>query len=419
MYQTRTLSNGIRVIAENVDYVHSVSIGLFVHSGSAHEPENIAGISHFIEHMLFKGTTNRTAKDIAAAIDNVGGHINAFTTKEYTCYYIKLLDTHFGIGVDILSDMLKNSKFLENDVDLERKVIGEEIGMYEDSPEDLVHDMIAQCAWGDKGIGRSIIGTHQTLSTIDSAVLKGYLNKNYTPSNIVIGVAGNFDESIFDMLEEKFSGINGTDEKRQKHTYPFRKNFLIKNKDTEQVHLCIAFEGFKAQDEELYPFLAFNNTFGNGMSSAMFQSIREEKGLVYSIYSYSTSIADTGMFVIYAGTNPENLKEVTKLIFKEIDNALESTIDQNALYSAKEQLKGNYILGLESISSRMQSIGRAKLLFDKVKTPEEILTKIEQITPERVSKAVNRVFNKEKMCLAAIGNLDVNDHSWFSEYFDN
>ena len=407
MFKRTILDNGIRVVCEKIPYVRSVSVGVWVGTGSRNENTNNNGVSHFIEHMMFKGTEKRSAKEIAESIDNIGGQLNAFTGKECTCYYTKTLDTHFDTAIEVLSDMLFHSKFAKKDIDIERKVILEEIGMYEDSPEELVHDILSETVWDGDPLGYPILGTQKCLKDMDRNIINEYIHKNYIPSNSVISIAGNFDdEKLMDSVSTYFSQWKAKD----RGTEPFKKaefisDVKIKEKDTEQVHLCIGFDGLEHGSDQLYTLLAINNIFGGGMSSRLFQKIREEKGLVYSIYSYPSSYKNAGLFTIYAGMNPEQITKVTNMIMDEIKILKKSGFKKEDLEKSKEQLKGNYILGLESTSSRMNSIGKSELMLGRIFTPEEVLEKIDQITMESVSEVINKVFNLDKISFTAVGNI--------------
>ncbi|HOM02895.1 MAG TPA: pitrilysin family protein [Acetivibrio sp.] len=407
MYKRIKLENGVRIVCENIPYLRSVSIGIWVGTGSRNESLSNNGISHFIEHMLFKGTDNRSAREIADSIDSIGGQLNAFTGKECTCYYTKTLDSHADIALDVLSDMFFNSRFDEKDIDIEKKVIMEEIGMYEDSPEELVHDILSETVWEDNSLGFPILGTRETLFGINKDKIKAYMKDRYFPQNTVIAVAGNFKEDkIIDTIKQKFggwndSGKNGKDIKNAE----FKVNSKIKVKDTEQIHICLGFEGIPHGSDELYPLLAVNNVLGGGMSSRMFQKIREEKGLVYSIYSYPSSYRNAGLFTIYAGMNAEHLERVVDLIVKEIKILLKEGLSKDELEKSKEQLKGNYILGLESTSSRMNSIGKSEVLMDNIYTPDEILKKIDAVNLESVEQIIKRIFRLDRMSFSIVGNI--------------
>lgn len=407
MLKKFVLKNGVRVVCEYIPYVRSVTLGIWVKTGSRNENVRNNGVSHFIEHMLFKGTDKRSAAEIAESIDNIGGQLNAFTGKECTCYYAKTLDEHLDIAMDVLSDMLTNSTFTKKDIALEKRVILEEIGMYEDSPEELVHDILSETVWDGSAIGYPILGTAKSLRGINQETIKEYMKDRYTPGNMVISVAGNFDESkLEDMLETYFnSGIPGDETENNVENVDFRPEVKVREKDTEQVHICIGFEGIKNGDDALYPLLAVNNIFGGGMSSRLFQKIREKKGLVYSIYSYPTIYNDAGLFTIYAGMKPENLNEVTKLIYDEVRVLLKKGIAKQEFEKSREQLKGSYILGLESTSSRMSSIGKSELLLGRIYTQEEILGKIEKITMDGMNQIIRSIFNLDKVGISVVGKV--------------
>ena len=406
MYKTYELPNGLKIICEHIGYVHSVSVGIFVKNGSRNEPREAAGISHFIEHMLFKGTETRSALDIAEEIDTVGGNLNAYTTKEYTCFYAKMLDENLDTALDVLADMILHPKLEESDIALEKNVVYEEIAMYEDSPEDMVHELIMEAAWGtESGLGASTLGTKETLSAMDAQTLRAYMDKWYTPDNCVVAVAGNFGDDIFQRMERYFGAWKGAVRQALNYCEQYRPGCILRKKEIEQVHFCIGFPAYPSEDTRNYPALAFNNVFGAGMSSALFQKVREQRGLVYSIFSYMASYIDTGMFVISASMKPENLEEVMGLVYEEIEAAKRTPLDEKAMYKAKQQLKGNYILGLENVSSRMQSIGRSKLLLDKVRTPEEILARVSAIDQSNTFASTNEIFDFGQMSACAIGNL--------------
>lgn len=411
MYRKTTLNNGVRIVCEKIPYVRSTSIGIWVGTGSRNENKNNNGISHFIEHMLFKGTEKRSAKEIAETIDGIGGQLNAFTGKECTCYYAKTLDTHIDIAVEVLADMFFNSRFAKKDMDVEKCVITEEINMYEDSPEELVHDLLSETVWDGNPLGYPILGTHKCLSEISRGMIKEYIYKNYTPLNSVIAVAGNYDDDkLVEILSKYFSGWRSDAGAAADYpTVEFNgRKIKVKKKDTEQVHICMGFKGIPHGDDDLYSLLAVNNIFGGGMSSRLFQNIREEKGLVYSIYSYPSSYKNAGLFAVYAGMNPEHLEKVVSLVLEEIKKLVKQGLSKEELAKSKEQLKGNYILGLESTSSRMNSIGKSELLLGYINTPEEIIRKIDAITQERVEKVINDVFDVDKLSVSMVGNVKEN-----------
>lgn len=407
MFKRITLDNGLRIVCEKIPHVRSVSIGIWVGTGSRSENTINNGVSHFIEHMLFKGTEKRSAKDIAESIDSIGGQLNAFTGKECTCYYAKTLDTHLDIAFDVLSDMFFNSKFNKKDIDVERKVVLEEIGMYEDSPEELVHDILSETVWEGDSLGFSILGNNDCLQSINASTIREYMDANYLPEKTVIAIAGNFDEEMFtDLVKEKFNNWKAVKSTGNKYeNSKFKIGSKIKEKDTEQAHVCLGFEGIEHGNDDLYALLSVNNVLGGGMSSRLFQKIREERGLVYSIYSYPSSYANAGLFTIYAGMNPEQLESVMELTNLEIKKLVKSGISQDELMKSKEQLKGSFILGLESTSSRMNSIGKSEILLGKISTPDEILKKIDDVNINKVNEVIERIFKYNKMSFSAVGSI--------------
>lgn len=405
MYKTHTLSNGLTIIGEEIPYLKSITLGVWVNAGSRIENEELGGISHFIEHMLFKGTKNRTSKEIASTIDNLGGQINAFTSKECTCYYVKLLDEHIDIGIDILSDMFLNPLFDEKDIDKERQVIIEELKMYEDSPEDLVYDLLMEGIYKTDALGMNIIGTEESLYNMNRNTIKDYFNKYYVTSNSVISISGNFKfEEMVKLIESKFKDL-AMGNVDIKITEPeFHPCFIARNKDTEQVNLAISLKAIPLEcREDAYALSIINNIFGGSISSRLFQNIRENKGLVYSIYSAPSLYRKSGELGIYASMSNENLKKVYNLVLEEIDNLRQNHLTDKEIKESKEQLKGSYILGLESTSSRMMSIGKAMVLTKKVKNPNDIIESINNIDKARIDLIIDKVFNRENIGVCIVG----------------
>lgn len=405
MYKTHTLSNGLTIIGEEIPYLKSITLGVWVNAGSRIENEELGGISHFIEHMLFKGTKNRTSKEIASTIDNLGGQINAFTSKECTCYYVKLLDEHIDIGIDILSDMFLNPLFDEKDIDKERQVIIEELKMYEDSPEDLVYDLLMEGIYKTDALGMNIIGTEESLYNMNRNTIKDYFNKYYVASNSVISISGNFKfEEMVKLIESKFKDL-AMGNVDIKITEPeFHPCFITRNKDTEQVNLAISLKAIPLEyREDAYALSIINNIFGGSISSRLFQNIRENKGLVYSIYSAPSLYRKSGELGIYASMSNENLKKVYNLVLEEIDNLRQNHLTDKEIKESKEQLKGSYILGLESTSSRMMSIGKAMVLTKKVKNPNDIIESINNIDKARIDLIIDKVFNRENIGVCIVG----------------
>ena len=414
MYLKDELNNGIRVVMEKIPYVNSVSVGILINNGSAREDKHLNGVSHFIEHMLFKGTTNRTSKGLMELIDNIGGQINAFTGTEYTCFYVKVLDNHLPIAVEVLSDMLNNSKFDYEDIEKEKGVIYEEIKMYLDSPEDIVYDLLSEIMFEDTSLALPILGSYETVGSLNRESILEYFNQHYTWENIVISIAGNFDpKDTMKILNESFykSHINGN----QNNNYlndnvpNFSQKLYGQLKDTEQLNFCLGMEGVKRGSDDLYPLLVMNNIFGGSMSSRLFQKIREEKGLVYSVYSHPTSFQDIGTFTIYAGLSVEQVVNVAKLINENVEYIKTNLITKDELEKSKEQLKGNYILGMEGTFSRMFDIGKSELLLGRILPPEEILDKIDMVSMEDIERVVLNIFNKDKYNIAYVGKVPNNE----------
>lgn len=405
MYKKHVLDNGLTIIGEEIPYLKSITLGLWVNAGSRIENEQNNGVSHFIEHMLFKGTKNRTSKQLASEIDNLGGQINAFTSKECTCYYVKLLDSHINIGIDVLSDMLLNSLFDENDIDKERSVILEELKMYEDSPEDLVYDLLTEGIYKNDSLGMNIVGTVESLQNLNREVLLDYFEKYYVPNNSVISISGNFKfEEMVEILEAKFKDWKPKEVSVNVEPAEFKSCYIARNKDTEQVNLAMSLEAIPVEDnEEVYALAIINTVFGGSISSKLFQKIREEKGLVYSIYSSQSLYRKCGELGIFASMSNENLEEVYESIIEEIKDLKENYLTEKEIRESKEQLKGSFMLGLESTSSRMMSIGKAMLLNKRVKTTEEILSYIDNVDEETIKRVIDKIFNLDKLGVCIVG----------------
>ncbi len=407
MIQVAELANGIKVLMENIPHVRSVAIGVWVDIGSRDESNELAGISHFIEHLMFKGTEKRTAKDIAEALDAVGGQLNAFTTKEYTCYYARVLDEHFLLGVDLLGDMLLNSRFDQADIDRERNVIVEEIKMYEDAPDELVHDVIASTIWQSHPLGRPISGYEKTVQRLSREQLLSFYHKYYSPGNMVISVAGSFDnQNVINALNDTFGKLTGT-KKERLYTLPEPACQVgCRAKENEQVHICLGTQGLALDDKKIYILQIINTILGGGLSSRLFQEIREQRGLVYSIYSYHSSYHDSGLFCIYTGLSKQNVRSTLELIFKEIYNIQSNGVSAAELQRVKDQLKGNLLLSLESISTRMSRLGKSQLYLGKVVSPDEIVSRIMEVSDIDIKDMAKTLLKPENFCMASVGPWD-------------
>ena len=404
MISVHTLQNGLRVVMESIPFVRSVSFGIWVRNGSRNETPEVNGISHFIEHMMFKGTEKRTAMQIADTMDAVGGQLNAFTSKEYTCYFTRTLDTHFDVALDVLQDMFFFSKFDVAEIEKERNVILEEINMYEDTPEDLAVDLLQYRTYPDSSLGMAILGTPETISGFTGNDFRSFIKERYRPGNIVIAVAGNIIESE---VLEKITAVFGhfVDKSSTEADTPtaYSPGFSLRDKDIEQVHLCLGLPGLPTGIDESYALAAVNTILGGGMSSRLFQKIREEHGLAYSVYSYNASYYDTGIFLVYAALNPAQVCDVLRLVAGEIRGMFTERITDEELSKAKEQLKSNFLLSLENAASRMNSIGRTLLMLDKVITPDELVSKIDAITLDAFYAVCDRIFRLDQMSLSLVG----------------
>jgi len=403
MYNLFKLNNGVKVVLESIDYVNSVTVGIWIKNGSRNENKYNNGISHFIEHMLFKGTKTRTAKDIVECIEDVGGQLNAFTGKEATCFYIKILDTHLELALDILSDMLFNSLFLEEDIEKEKKVIIEEIKMNIDNPEDMLMDLYSKAAYGEDSLSLPILGEIETVKSFNRHSILEYINNIYTPESTVISISGKVESSSIEKIIDRYFGhwnnanSNNSPIQALSYSYPLiNKSHLFLNKQIEQLHINLGMNGLVLGDENIYALMLLNTYFGGGASSILFQKIREELGMCYTIYSYISSYVNSGTLNIYTSMNPKSSIKAIKYIKNELENFKVSNLlkEKDKVSKLKEQLKGNFILGLESTSSRMFRNGRIALFFDKIIPPEEILNKIDQVDIDQLKHVMDNTFSK-------------------------
>lgn len=394
MIERHTSKNGLRIVLESIPAVRSVTIGIWILTGSRNETEVNNGISHFLEHMFFKGTDTRSAQDIAEAFDSIGGQVNAFTSKEYTCFYARVLDTHKEYALEILADMFFNSSFDEEEMEREKKVVFEEIKMYEDTPDDIVHDLLAEASYGNHPLGYPILGTEDHLNTFTPETLRNYIKEQYTPENVVVSIAGNVDSSFIRSVEGYFGSFQ-SDHKRASIIKPtFLTNNIEKNKDTEQAHLCLGFNGLPIGDEDVYSLIIMNNVLGGSMSSRLFQEVREKQGLAYAVFSYHSSFLDNGLLTIYAGTGKEQLPLLQDTINKTVEQLIESGLTEKELTNSKEQLKGNVMLSLESTSSRMSRNGRNELLLNHHRTLDDMIREIDAVNHASIQQMIQRIFKQ-------------------------
>ncbi|HEY5560143.1 MAG TPA: pitrilysin family protein [Clostridiaceae bacterium] len=405
MYNLITLPNGLRVAIENIDYVNSVSVGLWIENGSRNENTYNNGISHFLEHMFFKGTINRTSKKIVEEIEDVGGQVNAFTGKEATCFYIKILDSYLELSMDILADMLFNSSFKEEEILKEKGVIIEEISMSEDSPEDTISDLHSLAIWGDDPISLPILGTIETVNSFTRNQLLEYLALHYIPKNSVLSISGKINMADVEKLVQKYFGHWGLDRlEKTSYTSPvILKNNYYKYKSIEQLHVSLGLKGIETGQDDIYSLLVLCNIFGGGASSILFQKVREEKGLCYSIYSYISSFKNTGVVNIYTSLNPLYIKDAMELIYNEVVKFSKDNISIERINKTKEQIKGNYILGLESTSSRMFSNGKSVLFQNFINTPDILIGKVNKIDKTSIARVIEKTFSLGILNSAFVG----------------
>ncbi len=390
-----TCKNGVRIVLEQIPTVRSVAIGIWIGTGSRNETEQNNGISHFLEHMFFKGTKTRTAREIAEAFDSIGGQVNAFTSKEYTCYYAKVLDEHASFALEMLADMFFHSTFVDEELQKERNVVLEEIRMYEDTPDDIVHDLLSKACYANHPLGYPILGTEETLRTFTSDSLRGYMADYYTPDRVVISIAGNVDESFVQQVESYFGSFTAKQKATESPAPLFQPQKLVRQKDTEQAHLCIGFNGLPVGHPDIYTLIILNNILGGSMSSRLFQEVREQRGLAYSVFSYHSSYQDSGLLAIYAGTGNNQLDLLFETIQETIDALKEDGITEKELKNSKEQMKGSLMLGLESTNSRMSRNGKNELLLGRHRSLDEIIEEINSVTVEKVNELARCIFNED------------------------
>ncbi len=406
MVNRKKLSNGITVVLEKMPYLRSAAFGLWVKVGSSDENDDNNGISHIIEHMLFKGTKNRTAKQIADDMARIGGDSNAYTSKECTSFYAVTLDDHLPNAIEIIGDMLNNSLLDEKALEKEKGVIIEEIDMYDDSPEDLVHEMLQMKVWEHHSLGYQISGSKKTVRSVTREQILSFMEQYYVSENMVISVAGNFEEDyIMELLEKHFSGIKKGPRQPECSSPIYRPTIYTKEKDVEQLHLNIAFESVPADAKEKYALTILNSVFGGSINSRLFQIIRENHGLTYTIYSYGSAYKKAGLYQVYGAMNPMQLESVIQYTFEIIEDIKANGITDDELLMTKEQIKTELILGSESAKNRMNSNGKSILFKDYVTPLEETIAKVNAVDKKEVTDFAKRYLNRENCSFSLVGNL--------------
>ena len=403
MIEIKKLKCGTRMVMEQIPFVNSVSVGIWVKAGAVDEDAGNAGISHFIEHMMFKGTQTRSAKQLAEDMDAIGAQMNAFTGKEATCYYVKSLASNAMAATEILLDMFLNSVFDREELEKEKNVIYEEIKMIRDTPDEEVHDLICELVFKGNPLGNSITGTRSSLKAMSRNTLKGYIGKEYTRDNIVIAVAGNFDqEKLAGLFEDRLLALAPAKEAKALPAAPYAPRFRVKSKAIEQTHLCLGVRSVSLADDRYYAFSVLNNIMGASMSSRLFQNIRETRGLAYTVFSMNSSFQKDGYFNIYAGVSHDKVEETVAAILEELNLLKTGGITEGELTKAKEQLKSSYIFGLENVNGRMFSLGKNAIILNRVYAAEEVLAGIDGVTMNDVDAAASLVCDPSAYCGAAI-----------------
>jgi predicted Zn-dependent peptidase len=387
--------------------VRSVSIGVWLARGSRHEAAEHGGIAHFVEHMLFKGTLSRSAEDIAQAIDSIGGQLDAFTAKEYASYYIKVLDEHLPLAIDLLSDIVMNPAFSSDDIEREKRVVVEEIKMVEDTPDDLVHELFTQGFWADHPLGRPILGTRETVESLNQDLLRRYFRNAYTSPNLIVSAVGNLDhQHVRALLEEKFAALPTTAEPQNETPPTVAPQILVRNKELEQSHICMGVSSYPQNHDDRYSSYVLNTLLGGSMSSRLFQNVREKRGLAYAVFSGLSAYRDAGSFTIYAGCSNEAVSEVVDLIIEELRGVKNEPVPHAELQRAKDHLKGSLMLSLENTASRMSHLARQEIYFDRQFGLDETLSGIERVTAEDVQRVAAELFQNRSVATTVLGNVN-------------
>ena len=406
MVEIVRLSNGVTVLLENIDFYQSASAGIYINTGSRDELPRQAGISHFIEHMLFKGTTTRTAVDIARQFDRIGGQANAYTSKENTVFYAKTMSCHIVEAIDILCDMMLNSVFAKKDIATEQGVVCEEINMVEDSPDDLVIDRLLESVWGSTGLGGPILGTSNTVKSFDEAAIRQYIDDRYTTDNIIVSVAGNFDKSdVLAKLEATLGRRVQAAANPVKAPTIYTKSVTVCEKDIEQNHICFAFPAYGRGDPKLRPLMVFNSIFGDGMSSHLFQRLREELGLVYSVASFTSIHEGAGLFMIYSAQQKATEEQAAAVIIEELHKAKADGVSTEDLLRAREQIKTGIVTGFESTYSRMGFNARDYMQYGRIRPVAELTAEIDAVDEAGIAAVIGDIIVGDKLSASVVGRL--------------
>ncbi len=406
--QKEILPNGLVVITEPMEHVHSVSVGVWLRAGSRREPADLNGISHFIEHMVFKGTGRRTAEDIAREVDRLGGMLDAFTAKEMVCFNTRVLGEHLPKAFDILADIVLDPKFADEDIAREQSVILEEIRMTQDNPEDLVHELFTQNFWNSHALGKPILGTPETVSSFTRPTLQKWFRESYAPNCLVITAAGNLTHKhLVELVSERFSKLAPAKDGVPDPKAESAPHITLRSKrELEQVHICLGVAALPLTDRRRFAVSVLNNILGGGMSSRLFQNIRERQGLAYSIFSEMNSYRDTGALSVYAGTSLDTAAQVVRSVLDEFRRMKDELLDEEELRRAKDHLKGATLLALEGSGARMSSLARYHLYFNRHFTPEQLIAMLESVTAEEVQQLAREFFEPSQVAASVVGNLN-------------
>jgi predicted Zn-dependent peptidase len=407
MIVRETLDNGVRLLTETMGQVRSVSLGVWLTRGSRDESDAQSGIAHFVEHMLFKGTPTRSAEDIAQAIDSIGGQLDAFTAKEYASYYVKVLDQHLPLAVDILSDIVLRPAFQQVDIDREKKVVLEEIKMVEDTPDDLVHEMFTQSFWEGHPLGRPILGSRETVEAFTQQSLREYFQSAYTAGNIIVSAAGNVDHArVRELVSSAFQSMPSSAARAPDTPPTVVPQVIVRDKDLEQSHICVGASSYPQNHDDRYSSYVLNTMLGGSMSSRLFQNIREKRGLAYSVFSGLSAYRDAGNLTIYAGCANDAVSEVIDLMIAELRQIKVSPTGDSELRRAKDHLKGSLMLSLENTSSRMSHLARQEIYFERQFGLDETLDGIERVTTDDVLRVAKDLFSNGALAATVLGQVN-------------
>jgi len=406
-YRKGSLPNGIRVVTERMDHVRSVAVGVWVETGSRHESENRCGMSHLIEHLVFKGTATRSAEQIARTMDSVGGQMDAFTTKEHTCFYVQVLDQHLPLAVDLLADILLNPLFNADELEREKSVVLQEIKMVEDTPDDVIHDLFAGQIWEGHPLGRPILGSREAVTSYDRQTALSHFTEEYVPPRILISVAGNAThDHVINLFSTGFQGFERGATTRAATPPITRPGVNIVNKTLEQVHLIMGFPGLRHSAPERYALFLLNDVIGGSMSSRLFQEVREREGLVYAIHSGVQAYVDTGVLYVYAATDAQNFSKVLKSTLKVLRELKKTGVTDEELRRAQDHLKGSLMLSLESTSSRMNRLAKHEMHHGTFLSMDAMLAAIDGVRHEEVQTLVTELLDEDRLALTTLGPLD-------------